>query len=149
MMVSGMVFVMFLYNMYMEGLLSTLTIWSISLNFALTFVVAFVLEAFIVGPIARGIAFKLPYDKSKRIYVILVVSTCMVIGMVLCMSVFGLIITILSSSLEGSLLDNYFVLIIRNFVVAYPAQLLVVGPLARWVLVTFIKDNTHSKIEYN
>lgn len=150
MMVFSMVFVMFFYNMYREGLLSTLTVSSALLHFALTFIVAFLLESFIVGPIARGIAFKLPYDKSKKVYVIIAVSTCMVTGMVICMSVFGLITALLSNSLEGPLLKNYFMLFIQNFVVAYPVQLLVVGPLARWILVKFIKKNSiQPKFEYN
>lgn len=126
----------------MEGLISTLTFWSALFHFSLTFIVAFVFES-VIGPIARGIAFKLPFDKSKKVYVILANSTFTVIGMVICMSVFGLITALLSNGLEGSLLNHYFMLIIRNFVVAYPVQLLVVGPLVRWVLVKFIKNRTN------
>ncbi|RKP58106.1 DUF2798 domain-containing protein [Cohnella endophytica] len=149
MMVFGMVSVMYFYNMYMEGLLGTLTFWSVLFNYSLTFIVAFIVETFLVGPIMRGIAFKLPYDKSKKLKVIVAVSTCMVVGMVICMSVYGLITAILSNHLEGSLFMHYFKLIIRNFAVAYPSQLLIVGPLSRWILVKFIKNSAQPKLEYN
>ena len=142
MMVFGMVFVMFFYNLYRLGLLSSISASSALLHFAMTFVVAFLVESFIVGPVARRLAFKLPIDKSKKIQVILAVSTCMVFGMVICMSVYGLITASLSNSLDGSLLKNYYMLIIYNFIVAYPAQLLIVGPLARWALVKFIRKNS-------
>lgn len=140
MMCFGMVCVMFFYNMYLNGLLTTLPISGILSQFALTFIVAFLVESFIVGPIARKAAFSLPYDKSKTLYVILATSTCMVIGMVLCMSVFGLVISMVNNGIEGSLLANYGRTILKNVIVAYPAQLLVIGPLVRFLFVRFVKN---------
>ena len=142
MMCFGMVCVMFFYNMYMNGLLTTLPIYGILSQFALTFVVAFLVESFIVGPVARKAAFALPYDKSKQLYVILATSTCMVIGMVACMSVFGLITSMINNGIEGSILSNYGRTILKNVIVAYPAQLLVIGPLVRFLFVKFVKNET-------
>lgn len=140
-MVFCMVLVMFWYNMYMEGLIGTLTIGSAILHFCISYVVAFLCEA-VVGPIARGIANKLPFDKSKKLNVILANSTCMVIGMVFIMSFYGLITAMLANGVEGPLLNQYFKLVMRNVVVAFPAQLLVVGPFVRWVFVKFIQNKT-------
>lgn len=140
MMCFGMVCVMFFYNMYLNGLLTTLPIYGILSQFALTFVIAFLVESFIVGPIARKAASSLPYDKSKTLYVILATSTCMVIGMVLCMSVFGLVISMVNNGIEGSILANYGRTILKNVIVAYPAQLLVIGPLVRFLFVKFVKN---------
>ena len=57
------------------------------------FVVAFILDSFVVGVIAKKIAFQLPFiDKTKPIQLILSISTLMVLGMVTCMSLFGLVI---------------------------------------------------------
>lgn len=140
-----MVSVMYSYNMYMEGLFSTLTLGSAFLHFCITFVVAFLCES-VIGPIARGVASKMPIDKSKKAYVILANSTCMVIGMVMIMSFYGLITAVLSNGVEGPLLKQYVQMIIRNVIVAYPAQLLVVGPLVRWVFGTFIKNKTSKQL---
>lgn len=74
----------------------------------------------------------MPFDKSKKLYVILAMSTCMVIGMVLCMSVFGLVTAALSNGLNGdSLFSAYLMIVLKNFILAYPLQLLIMGPLVR------------------
>ncbi|EOL42457.1 DUF2798 domain-containing protein [Enterococcus phoeniculicola] len=100
-------------------------------------VVAFILDVFIVGKIAKAIAFKLPISKEKMIYMILTISTLMVTGMVLCMSLFGILI-------EGGIQENMGALYIKavafNFIVALPLQLLIVGPISRFVLGTYQKS---------
>jgi hypothetical protein len=144
MMVFGMVSIMFAYNITLEGLWREMTFLKGFSLYALTFIVAFIIEAFVVGTIARKIAFKLPYNKSKKIYNIIAISTCMVVGMVSVMSVYGLISKIVTSGIEGSLLSNYANLLLLNFVVAYPAQLLIVGPVARYILTNFVKPSNQA-----
>lgn len=139
MMVFCMVSIMMVYNLYMEGLLGTLTVGSAILQFIFTFMVAFIVES-LIGPLMRKIALKLPYDKSKKVYLIIANSTCMVIGMVICMSLFGLIMSLVNGGIEGSVFQHYMTLIGRNFILAYPAQLLVVGPLVRWIFVKYIQE---------
>ncbi|SFL23140.1 hypothetical protein SAMN03159341_104146 [Paenibacillus sp. 1_12] len=141
MMVFGMVSIMFAYNITLEGLWGGMTIGKGFTLFALTFIVAFIIEAFVVGTIARRIAFKLPYNKSKKIYNIVAISTCMVVGMVLFMSVYGLISKIVTTGIEGTILSNYANLLLLNFIVAYPAQLLIVGPVARYILMNYVKPS--------
>lgn len=144
MMVFCMASIMWFYNLYMEGLLGTISAKGAVLQFIITFIVAFVVES-LIGPLMLGVASKLPIDKSKKAYVIIANSTFMVIGMVLCMSMFGLIMTVLNHGIEGSLLQHYLLLIGRNFVVAFPLQLLIAGPLVRWAFVKFIKEKNSPK----
>ncbi|MGQ3477259.1 hypothetical protein [Paenibacillus sp. TY11] len=141
MMCLGMVVFMTFYNLYTNGLIGTISLKVMLLQFILCFITAFVLELFIVGPVAKKIAFSLSYDKSKKVLVILSLSCCMVIGMVLCMSLYGLGTAYFFNSLPGdSLLKNYFSLVFKNFIFAFPLQLLIVGPLVRYLFVKFVKN---------
>ncbi|MDP9677674.1 drug/metabolite transporter (DMT)-like permease [Paenibacillus jamilae] len=143
MMCLGMVVFMTLYNLYTNGLIGTMSLKAMLLQFILCFITAFVLELCIVGPVAKKIAFSLPYDKSKKLFVILSLSCCMVIGMVLCMSLYGLGTAYFFNSLsEGSLFKNYFSLVVKNFAFAFPLQLCIVGPLVRYLFVRFVKGTS-------
>lgn len=96
------------------------------------FVVAFILDSFVVGVIAKKIAFQLPFiDKTKPIQLILSISTLMVLGMVTCMSLFGLVI---EGGVEAVSMASYAFAWRMNFIVALPYQLLIVGPFSRFVL---------------
>lgn len=141
MMCFGMVLVMSSYNLYLLGDLGSLSTSAILLQLGITFIVAFLLELFVVGPVAKKVAFNLPYDKSKKIYAILAMSTCMVTGMVLCMSMLGLVVTYLANGLSGNgILSTYLMIVLKNFVVAFPLQLLIMGPLVRGIFVKFVKN---------
>jgi hypothetical protein len=150
MMCSGMVVFMTLYNLIANGLIGTTPLKGIIIQFVLGFIIAFLLELFIVGPVAKKIAFSLPYDKSKKLYVILSLSLCMVCGMVLSMSLFGLGTAYFANSLMSeSLLASYFSIVLKNFIFALPLQLLIVGPLVRFLFAKIIasKRTTESIIQ--
>lgn len=95
------------------------------------FIVAFLLDVFLVGVFAKKIAQQLPINKSSKLQVILTITGCMVIGMVLCMSLFGVL---MSNGFGANFWSNYFRAIQLNIIVAFPLQLLVVGPIARLIL---------------
>ncbi|MCS7462728.1 hypothetical protein N0M98_21630 [Paenibacillus doosanensis] len=134
MMCSGMVVFMTLYNLFTHGLIGKLSLGEVLIQLLAAFIVAFLVELFIVGPAAKKIAFSLPYDKSKKVTVILVLAFCMVSGMVLCMSLYGLLNSYFSGAPIGeSWLESYVTLVGQNFIFALPLQLVVVGPLARYV----------------
>jgi uncharacterized membrane protein len=91
--------------------------------------------------VARKIAFSLPYDKSNKVFVIVSISFFMVIGMVLFMSLYGLGTAYFSNHLTGeSILESYFSFVIKNFIFAFPLQLLIVGPLVRYLFNKLFKD---------
>ncbi|WEV45588.1 DUF2798 domain-containing protein [Streptococcaceae bacterium ESL0687] len=124
-MVTGMS----VYNLLLHGDLST---GNFLKGLVPGFIVAFFLDVVVVGPIAKKIAFSLPFvDKNKKIQLILSISTCMVLGMVSFMSIFGIVIEAGFSSLNFS---SYLKAWGMNFIMALPLQLLVVGPISRALL---------------
>lgn len=128
MMCFCMVLGMTIYNMILnEGFHSNL-LNNLLKEFWLGFMVALLLDIFIVGKLAKPIAFKIvkPNKETKQIKIILAISSCMVIGMVLFMSMFGAII---AAGFNIDALKLYPLCIVRNFVVALPLNLLIVSPM--------------------
>ncbi|MTD42001.1 DUF2798 domain-containing protein [Erwinia sp. CPCC 100877] len=123
-----MVLGMSLYNLFLHD---DLSIGSLLQGLVPGFVVAFILDTFVVGVIAKKIAFKLPINKEKRYQVILSISFFMVLGMVSLMSLFGIII---EGGIPADLGIAYLQAWKMNFIVALPYQLLIVGPISRTVL---------------
>ncbi|WP_050184331.1 DUF2798 domain-containing protein [Domibacillus robiginosus] len=136
----GMVLIMSTYNTLLHGL-SSFTIGSALVQFVITFIIAFIAES-IVEPKARKVALSLPYDKSKEINHILAIALCMVPSMVLIMSVYGLVLTALMTGIEGSIFTAYLKTVGLNIIVALPSQLLIVGPISRWLLTKYVKPST-------
>ncbi|MCF2945285.1 DUF2798 domain-containing protein [Paenibacillus tarimensis] len=140
MMCAGMVIVMTFYNMLVNGLTEAISLPVLGLNLVIGFLVALLLDICIIGPLAKKIVFKLPFDKSKNLYIVLTMSTCMVAGMVICMSFFGLIMANIADSAASSFtFANYAATLGKNFIMAYPLQLLVMGPLVRFMFMRFVK----------
>ncbi|WP_205317640.1 hypothetical protein [Oceanobacillus zhaokaii] len=65
------------------------------------------------------------------------------------MSVYGVIITGLMIEIEGSIFTTYLKTVGLNFILALPAQLLIVGPISRFLLAKYIKpiDTTRARIK--
>ncbi|WP_442956436.1 hypothetical protein [Paenibacillus sp. YIM B09110] len=83
----------------------------------------------------------MPYDKSKKVLVIVSLAFFMVSGMVLCMSLFGLAMAYFADQLHGnSLFQSYVSNVWHNYVIALPLQLIVMGPLVRYLFVKFVKN---------
>ncbi|PAF23127.1 hypothetical protein CHH69_17260 [Terribacillus saccharophilus] len=140
MMCVGMVLGMTMYNLIVNDLIGVISLQGMLLQFAMGFVIAFLLESFIVGPLAHKVAFSLPFDKSKRLPAILVLSCCMVVGMVLFMSVFGLVSSYAANGLDGSSwLSSYGTITLKNFIFALPLQLLIVGPIVHFAFRKYIQ----------
>ncbi|OKL36143.1 DUF2798 domain-containing protein [Domibacillus mangrovi] len=136
----GMVLIMSVYNTALHGF-SSFTVGNAVIQFVVTLIIAFIAES-LVEPKARKIALSLPYDKSKEINFIVALAFCMVPTMVLIMSVYGLILTALMIGIEGSIFTAYLKTVGLNFIVALPSQLLIVGPISRWLLAKYIKPST-------
>ena len=100
-------------------------------DFWLGFIVALLLVVFIVGKLAKPLAFKIvkPNKETKQIKIIIAISSCMVVGMVLFMSMFGAIV---SSGFTIAALKLYPLCILRNFIMALPLNLLIVSPIVRF-----------------
>ncbi|MFC6171426.1 DUF2798 domain-containing protein [Loigolactobacillus jiayinensis] len=129
-----MVFVMVCYNVLLvQGFTKGFLMNSLA-EYPGGLLVAVVLDLLIVGPIAKKLAFRYiinDYMKKNVILIGITISVMMVLGMVSCMSLFGMI---MSHELGGHVLATYGHAWIFNLIVALPLQLLIVGPIARAVL---------------
>ena len=132
MMCFGMVLGMTVYNMLLNEGFSDQSFNHLLKDFWLGFIVALILDVFVVGKLAKPIAFKIvkPNKDTKPIKVILTISSCMVVGMVLCMSMYGAII---AKGFTIEALKLYPICIGLNFIVALPLNLLIVSPLVRFL----------------
>ena len=67
----------------------------------------------------------------------------MVVGMVLCMSVYGSIVAV---GFTSTALKIYPMVVLRNFVMALPLNLLVVSPTVRFLFGKIFKEEKELKI---
>ncbi|EJP97773.1 hypothetical protein [Bacillus cereus] len=139
MMCLGMVIVMTFYNLLMNGAGGPIHIKEIALELIIGFIIVLLIEICIVGPCAKKIVFALPFDKSKKVNMIIAMATTMVIGMVFFMSFYGMAMMYLHNGLHGdSFASIYFSVFIKNFIMAYPLQLIIMGPLVRFLFGKFV-----------
>ncbi|GIN71114.1 hypothetical protein J14TS2_15890 [Bacillus sp. J14TS2] len=133
---------MTIYNLYLNGSIGKITFIEGLFDFLIGFAVAFILDMFIVGPNAKKLAFKLTANTSKKIYTVLAISSCMVLGMAFFMSIYGLVSTYIHSGFTSkSVLADYFAIFGKNFIMALPLQIIVMGPLVRHIFTKYIKTN--------
>lgn len=131
----------------MNGSGGPIHIKEFALELLIGFIIALLIEISIVGPCAKKIVFMLPFDKSKKINIIIAMATAMVIGMVFFMSFFGMIMMHLHGGLQGdSFVSIYFSIFIKNFIMAYPLQLIIMGPLVRFLFAKFVLKNKTVKV---
>ncbi|EMF0315268.1 DUF2798 domain-containing protein [Enterococcus faecium] len=123
-----MVLGMSAYNLWLH---QDLHLSSLLIGLVPGFVVAFILDVFIIGVLAKKIAFKLPVNPESKIQMILTISCLMVLGMVTCMSLFGVI---MEQGIPDQLFSAYMNAWKMNVIAALPLQLIIVGPLSRSVL---------------
>lgn len=130
-----MVIGMSIYNLWVHN---SLNIIALAIGFIPGFIVAFVLDVFIVGVVAKKLAFKLPINKVNKCQLILTISTLMVIGMVTFMSVFGLL---MNGNISSITFLDYLHAWETNIIMALPLQLIIVGPISRQLLSVIQKQS--------
>lgn len=131
MMCAFMVFCMSVYNVSLHsGGFSKQVIIDSLIGFPLTFIVAMVCDWFIVSRPAKAIAFRFIKEEDKQIKIAILISLFMVCGMVLCMSMFGALHNV---GVTSDLPLAYITAIGMNFIVALPLQLLIAGPIIRFI----------------
>ena len=140
MMCSLMVIGMSAYNLWVHNSLDFI---ELSRGFIPVFIVAFVLDVFIVGVVAKKLAFKLPINKNSKFQLIITISALMVIGMVTFMSVFGLI---MNGNISDITFSDYLQAWKTNIVMALPLQLLIVGPVSRQVLSVIQRQSNLTQV---
>lgn len=141
MMCALMVLGMSGYNVILIKGFTNEVIKDVLIGYIPTFIVALIVEVFIVGKIAKGIVHKMLKDNDPLFKRILLTSLFMVSGMVLCMSLYGALI---HGGLSSELPRAYFTNIGRNFIFALPLQLIIVGPVSRWLFSTIYSTKVES-----
>ncbi|MFC3419292.1 DUF2798 domain-containing protein [Salinicoccus hispanicus] len=136
-----LVFIMTIYNEILNGNIFTLPFSKQVFSFILAYTIALFLDMVLVAPIAKSIGHKVYSLTAKKIFMILTISFFMVIGMALLMSIFGLIMSMNAGAVgDTSILNLYLSTFLKNFIFALPLQLLIAGPLVRFIF---------SKIPFN
>ncbi|SFL43938.1 hypothetical protein SAMN04487943_101557 [Gracilibacillus orientalis] len=138
----GMVLVMTMYNYYLNGMIGKMTFYEGITDFLIAFIIAIILDLFLVGPNAKKLALKLTANTKSELFTVLTFSTFMVIGMALFMSVFGLVTTILHNGYTSNfIIGDYLSVFGKNFIMALPLQIFVMGPLVRFIFTKYMKPN--------
>lgn len=146
----GMVLFMTLYNFYLNDTLGQISFLGGITDFLIGFIVAIILDLYIVGPIAKKIAFKLTANTANVLFKILTISTCMVIGMAFFMSIYGLITSYFHNGLySNSIIKEFLSVFCRNFIVALPLQIIIMGPIVRFLFNKFIKTSQNNLVLKN
>lgn len=141
----GMVLFMTIYNLYLNGMIGELPFIEGLFDFMIGFAIALALDIFIVGPNAKRIALKLTKNTNSPIFTVLAISTCMVLGMAFFMSIYGLGSTYLHTDhASNSVILDYLAIYGKNLIVALSLQILVMGPIVRYIFITFIKEQDAS-----
>lgn len=126
-----MIYLMGVYNMALHtGGLAYATFGIAAHSFPLEWVIGFVFAACIAGPLAPKLAFRVAQRGDRSIFIILCIQTFTVCSMVPLMSLVG---TLESSGLNAQLPVVWLQTVVLNFLVAYPLQIFVVGPLVRGI----------------
>ena len=104
------------------------------LGFPIAYIFAMCCDWFFVSKIAKGFAFKyLVKPDSSVLRKVISVSCCMVVPMVIIMSLYGAVEVSIEMRNFSNLLMMWLTNIPKNFVMALPYQLIIAGPLTRFV----------------
>lgn len=127
-----MVLVMSFYNVFLvKGWTSSL--WTEAMiGFLPALAVALILDVFVVGRLAKGLANRLIGPSAPMVKKVLTISFLMVCGMASCMSLFG---TLAHYGFHPDSFRHYPDTLGLNFIFALPLQLLVVGPATRFLFM--------------
>ena len=134
MMAGLMVIVMEGYNIAIISGIQPGYVLDVLAGYPLALIVAALLDLFIVGPTVKALFFKFifkPAWKETPIKIALGISCMMVLGMVTFMSLFGVIVTFGFHNITWGMYLHAWIL---NFCVALPLQLIIVGPICRFLL---------------
>ena len=134
-----MVYVMTLYNIILTGgEFVNRTFLTALKGMWMEFIIIFLCAYFISSRAARYFAFRVVQPGDRPIVIILAIQVFTVVLQVALASILG---TVKGYGFTAQFLPNYLVAYCRNFVMAMPLQLLLVGPLARLIFRTVYKKS--------
>lgn len=125
-----MVFFMTLYNIVLSsGEFTNITFLYALKTMWVEFVIIFLCAFFISSPIAKHMAFKIVKPQDRPIVIILTIQTFTVICQVALASIIGVWH---GYGFTSNFIPDYITTYCHNFLMAYPLQLILVGPVVRF-----------------
>ena len=125
-----MIFGMSSYNSILKHGFNSSIISGVLIPFVPIYCIALAIDWFFVGPLAKNFAGKLTNENTIFIKKILLISFFMVTGMSLCMSFLA---TIAEYGLKCGFITMFMKTELKNFIMAFPLQIILVGPIARFI----------------
>ncbi len=124
-----MVYIMTLYNTVLaSGTFVNATFLTALKGMWLEFVIIFLCAYFISSHVARHFAFRVVKPSDRPIFIILAIQTFTVISQVALASILGVWH---GYGFTSQFVPNYLMVYCRNFIMALPVQVFLVGPIAR------------------
>ena len=142
-----MVYVMTLYNIVLaSGHFINQTFLIALKGMWVEFIIIFLCAYFISSRTAKYFAFRVVQPGDRPIVIIFFIQIFTVISQVALASILG---TIKGYGLTTQFLPDYLITYCKNFIMAMPLQLIIVGPLARWIFRSIFlkKEKTHTTNE--
>lgn len=126
-----MVYFMTLYNtVLVSGSFTNVTFLVALKSMWFEFVIIFLCALLISSPIAKFCAFRVVTPQNRPIIIIFAIQTFTVIFQVMLASILG---TLHGFGFTKNFIPDYIVTYCRNFIMALPLQIILVGPLARFI----------------
>ena len=136
-----MVYVMTLYNLVLAtGSFTNMTLLIALKEMWVEYVIIALLAYFVSGHLAKMCAFRVVQPGDRPIFIIFAIQIFTVIWQVTFASVLGVYH---GYGFTGNFIPHYLMTYCKNFIMALPLQLIIVGPLARLIFRTvFIKGES-------
>lgn len=136
-----MVYVMTLYNTILAtGSFTNSTFLIVLKEMWVEFIIIFLLAYFVSGHIAKYFAFRVVQPGDRPIFIIFTIQIFTVVAQVAFASIIGVFHEF---GFTSNLVPDYLVTYCKNFVMALPIQLFLVGPLARLIFRSiFLRSNS-------
>lgn len=132
-----MVYIMTLYNMVLAtGSFTNATFLAALKGMWKEYIIIFLLAYFVAGRIAKFLAFRVVMPMDRPILIIFAIQTFTVVVQVGFASIMGVHH---SYGFTTNFIPDYLVTYCRNFIMAFPVQLILVGPLARLIFRTVFR----------
>lgn len=134
-----MVVFMSFYNVIIANGFNSRLFADVAIGLLPALAVALFCDIVVVSRMAKGLAFKIVKPSAPVIRKILTISCLMVCGMVILMSLYG---TLAHFGFSDNFFRHYFSTLGLNFICALPLQLIVVGPLTRYLFTRIFPVQT-------
>lgn len=135
-----MVYVMTLYNTVLATGSFTNSTFLIALKgMWIEYIIIFLLAYFVSGHIAKYFAFRVVQPGDRPIFIVFAIQTFTVVSQVAFASIIGVFH---GYGFTGNFIPDYLTTYCKNFIMALPLQLFLVGPLARFIFRhVFLRDS--------